>query len=233
MNAPTDRSFLPATAQIVASHVAHHALSADRLPDLIRDVYKALSGAEASKQPGSDRSQIPAVPIKNSVFPDYIVCLEDGKQLKTLKRHLMASFKMTPDEYRKKWGLPFDYPMTAPNYAETRSQLAKQLGLGRGSKGRRWEAPKARPVEPPQARPVEAQRKNQPAESQVFEPGLRAARAQSALALWKGGSSASPAPEPASAGPSGPSVRRIPEGVSGVSGIKRGRGRPRKYPRMA
>ena len=118
------------TAQIVAAHVSKNQLETEALPPLIRSVYRSLSAAgtvEAAPAP----AKTPAVPIKKSVFPDYIVCLEDGKKLKMLKRHLQTSYGLTPDAYRAKWGLPRDYPMVAPSYAATRSGLAKKIGLGR------------------------------------------------------------------------------------------------------
>jgi predicted transcriptional regulator len=116
------------TAQIVSAHVSKNKLETDALPSLIQSVYRSLSTAgEAEAAP----AQTPAVPVKKSVFPDYIVCLEDGKKLKTLKRHLQTSYGLTPDAYRTKWGLPADYPMVAPSYAATRSTLAKKIGLGR------------------------------------------------------------------------------------------------------
>ncbi len=116
-------------AQIVSAHVSHNAVSSDALPRLIQTVYTTLAtvGTDA---PVPDKLQ-PAVPIKRSVFPDYIVCLEDGKKLKMLKRHLQTSYQMTPEQYRERWGLSPEYPMVAPNYAEHRSTLAKQIGLGR------------------------------------------------------------------------------------------------------
>src|SRR5437763_1010153 len=119
---------LSLTAQIVSAHVSKNQVGTDALPSLIRSVYRSLStagDAEAAPPP------TPAVPINKSVFPDYIVCLEDGKKLKMLKRHLQTSYGLSPDAYRAKWGLPRDYPMVAPNYATTRSGLAKLIGLGR------------------------------------------------------------------------------------------------------
>jgi predicted transcriptional regulator len=121
-------SVLGLTAQIVSAHVSNNAVSPDALPLLIRQVYRTLAGVgTGSGQP--DRPQ-PAVPIKKSVFRDHIVCLEDGKRLKMLKRHLKAAFNMTPEEYRGRWGLAPDYPMVAPDYARHRSALAKKIGLG-------------------------------------------------------------------------------------------------------
>ncbi|HYZ64515.1 MAG TPA: MucR family transcriptional regulator [Acetobacteraceae bacterium] len=118
------------TAKIVSAHVSKNQVRTEALPSLIQSVYRSLATAgevEAAPTP----AQLPAVPIKKSVFPDYIVCLEDGKKLKMLKRHLQTSYGLTPDAYRTKWALPRDYPMVAPNYAATRSNLAKSSGLGR------------------------------------------------------------------------------------------------------
>nr|WP_194303173.1 MucR family transcriptional regulator [Acetobacter estunensis] len=120
---------LELTAQIVSAQVSNNSLSPESLPSLIRDVYTALESA-GQVAPEPEKPQ-PAVPIKRSVFPDYIVCLEDGKKLKMLKRHLQSAYGMTPDQYRERWGLPTDYPMVAPNYAERRSTLAREIGLGR------------------------------------------------------------------------------------------------------
>ena len=126
----TSPDLLRLSAQIVSAHVAHNAVPVDGMPSLIRSVYAALAGVE---QPTADEPepQQPAVPIKRSVFSDHIVCLEDGKKLKMLKRHLQVHLGLTPEMYRAKWGLPRDYPMVAPDYAMQRSTLAKQFGLGR------------------------------------------------------------------------------------------------------
>ncbi len=117
------------TAQIVSAHVTKNPVPVEELPALIREVYKTLSTVgEAAAPVGAAK---PSVPVTKSVFADYIVCLEDGKQMTMLKRHLMTEHNMTVDQYRAKWGLPSNYPMVAPNYAETRSTLAKKMGLGR------------------------------------------------------------------------------------------------------
>jgi len=130
MAADTSREeLLRLTGEIVAAHLRHNSVAAEGVPGVIRAVYTAL--ASASAPPQSDAGREPAVPVKRSVFPDYIVCLEDGKKLTTLKRYLRATFGMTPEQYRNRWGLPADYPMTAPNYARRRSDLAKRFGLGR------------------------------------------------------------------------------------------------------
>lgn len=122
------------TSDIVAAHVSNNSVAVSDLPLIISSVHGALAGlsGQAAEQARPD----PAVPIKSSIKPDYIVCLEDGKKLKMLKRHLMTHYGMTPEDYRAKWGLPNDYPMVAPNYAEKRRQLAKAIGLGKkkGSK---------------------------------------------------------------------------------------------------
>ena len=120
---------LSLTTQIVSAHVSHNTVALPELQNLIAQVYKTLSGVGNETQQAPERPQ-PAVPIKKSVTPEYIVCLEDGKELKMLKRHLKTAYDMTPDDYRERWGLPQDYPMVAPNYAKQRSKLAKQIGLG-------------------------------------------------------------------------------------------------------
>jgi predicted transcriptional regulator len=120
---------LELTTEIVSSHVANNSVAVQDLPDLIRQVYGTLSTIEQTPAAQPDRPQ-PAVPIKRSVTPDYIICLEDGRKLKMLKRHLKTAYNMTPEEYRERWGLPADYPMVAPNYARQRSNLAKKIGLG-------------------------------------------------------------------------------------------------------
>src|SRR3954454_7014689 len=119
------------TAQIVSAHVSNNQVGTDALPSLIQSVYRSLSGAGNAAEKAETPAQEPAVPIKKSVFLDYIVCLEDGKKLKMLKRHLQTSYGLSPDAYRAKWGLSREYPMVAPNYAVTRSGLAKKMGLGR------------------------------------------------------------------------------------------------------
>ena len=117
------------TAQIVASFVSNNSVPGSELPALIRAVSDAVGGI-ASPDAGRETPN-PAVPIKKSVTPDFIICLEDGKKLKMLKRHLKTAYDMSPDEYRQRWGLPPSYPMVAPNYAKQRSKLAKKIGLGR------------------------------------------------------------------------------------------------------
>jgi predicted transcriptional regulator len=123
------------TAQIVSAHVSNNSVTPDALPALIQDVYRTLSGV--GKEPAQPERPQPAVPIKKSVFPDHIVCLEDGKKLKMLKRHLKTAYNMTPEQYRERWGLAPDYPMVAPNYARHRSSLAKKIGLGTKPRSRK------------------------------------------------------------------------------------------------
>ena len=122
---------LELTSEIVAAHVSNNTLAVIDLPQLIKDVYFTLANVDANQ--GFPERLNPPVSIKKSVTPDFIVCLEDGKKLKMLKRHLKTAYNMTPEEYRQRWGLPLDYPMVAPNYAKHRSDLAKEIGLGRKS----------------------------------------------------------------------------------------------------
>jgi predicted transcriptional regulator len=131
-DSPPNPDVLGLTARIVSAHVSNNSVTPDALPSLIQDVYRTLSGV--GKEPSQPDKPQPAVPVKKSVFPDYIVCLEDGKKLKMLKRHLKTAYGMTPDQYRERWGLPPDYPMVAPNYASHRSSLAKRIGLGTRSR---------------------------------------------------------------------------------------------------
>ncbi|HEX4801741.1 MAG TPA: MucR family transcriptional regulator [Sphingomicrobium sp.] len=122
-------TLLTLTADIVAAHVSNNSVAVNDLPNLIENVHKALRGISATSAAPEAKPE-PKVSIRSSVKPDYIVCLEDGKKLKMLKRHLMTHYSMTPEQYRAKWGLSADYPMVAPNYAEQRRTLAKSIGLG-------------------------------------------------------------------------------------------------------
>jgi predicted transcriptional regulator len=134
---PRSSELMALTTNIVASHVSNNTVAITDLPSLIQQVYAALSGL-GNAPAGSVSRPHPAVPIKKSVLPEYIVCLEDGKKLKMLKRHIKTRYNMSPEEYRERWGLPSDYPMVAPAYAQQRSDLAKKIGLGtkRGKKRR-------------------------------------------------------------------------------------------------
>jgi predicted transcriptional regulator len=124
-----NQQLLQLTAQIVSAHVSHNSVSAEMLPALIRDVYQSLSGTEQPVEEPPPPLE-PAVNPKKSVFNDYIICLEDGKKLKMLRRHLKSAYNLTPEQYRERWGLANDYPMVAPAYAKQRSNLAKKIGLG-------------------------------------------------------------------------------------------------------
>lgn len=125
---PNQSEVLELTTEIVAAHVGNNPVPLADLPKLIQDVYSTL--ASIGSTPAEPERPKPAVPVKKSVYPDYIVCLEDGKKLKMLKRHLKTAYGMTPEEYKERWALPADYPMVAPNYAKHRSHLAKEIGLG-------------------------------------------------------------------------------------------------------
>lgn len=127
-NKTKNNELLEFTTEIVAAQAAGSGVDPDDLPQLIKNVYQALAGlGSAEVSPEKPR---PVVSVKKSVFPDYIICLEDGKKLKMLKRHLRTAYDMSPDDYRDRWGLPADYPMVAPSYAKHRSKLAKKIGLG-------------------------------------------------------------------------------------------------------
>jgi predicted transcriptional regulator len=128
-NEGAEDTLLTLTADIVAAHVSNNSVAVNDLPNLIQNVHSALSSI-SGRSSGPEARPEPKVSIRASVKPDYIVCLEDGKRLKMLKRHLMTHYNLTPDQYRQKWGLSADYPMVAPNYAEQRRKLAKAIGLG-------------------------------------------------------------------------------------------------------
>jgi predicted transcriptional regulator len=146
--------FLSLTARIVAAYVGKHAVPVAEVAGLIERTHKTLAGLETlGEQEAAPAALTPAVPVKKSVFPDFIICLEDGKKLRMLKRHLATSYGMTPEQYREKWRLPKEYPMVAPSYAERRSALAKQLGLGRRSNA---------PAVTPAAVPPEVKRRGRP-----------------------------------------------------------------------
>jgi predicted transcriptional regulator len=123
-------SFIELTANIVSAYVSNNSVSSAEIPNLIGQVHSALMRVSSGQAEAPAEPLKPAVPVKRSVTSDYIVCLEDGKKFKSLKRHLRTQYNITPEQYREKWGLPPDYPMVAPNYAAARSQLAKQMGLG-------------------------------------------------------------------------------------------------------
>jgi predicted transcriptional regulator len=140
-----EEELLRMTADVVAAYVSNNTLPTTQLAEVINAVYSSLRSLEGQSVEPPAEPLKPAVPIRKSVTPDYLVCLEDGKKLKMLKRHLRSTYNMTPDEYRAKWGLTAGYPMVAPNYAEQRSEFAKKIGLGRGAgrpSGRRSAAAK-------------------------------------------------------------------------------------------
>jgi len=118
------------TAEIVSAYVSNNNVIASELPTLINDIHQALSRVTLNTASAEREEPRPAIPVKRSVTPDFIICLEDGKKFKSLKRHLRTHYNLSPEEYREKWGLPHDYPMVAPNYAASRSALAKKMGLG-------------------------------------------------------------------------------------------------------
>ena len=131
---------LKLASDIVAAYVSNNAVSIGDLPAMIKSVHATLGGLSGAGGAGAQTDRAPAVPVKKSMTPDYLICLEDGKKLKMLKRYLRSRYNLSPEEYRAKWGLPPDYPMVAPNYAAQRSEFAKKIGLGRSSppaKGRR------------------------------------------------------------------------------------------------
>jgi predicted transcriptional regulator len=122
------------TAEIVAAYVENNTISTSDLPGLIQSVHRALSGISTGVETVEVAPKEPAVPVRRSITPDHLVCLEDGRKFKSLKRHLRTKYNMSPEDYRAKWGLAKDYPMVAPNYAKARSELAKQMGLGQGGR---------------------------------------------------------------------------------------------------
>lgn len=123
-------NYVELAADIVSAYVSNNTVASGELPQLISEIHGALVRVAGGVAEVPQEAPKPAIPVKKSVTPDYIVCLEDGKKFKSLKRHLRTQYEMTPEEYREKWGLPADYPMVAPNYAEARSALAKKMGLG-------------------------------------------------------------------------------------------------------
>ena len=137
MGDATDSDLIGLTAEIVSAYVSNNTVASADLPTLISQIHTALQRVSSGQGPSSLEPLKPAVAIKKSINPDFIVCLEDGKKFKSLKRHLRTQYGMTPEQYREKWSLPADYPMVAPNYAAARSQLAKQMGLGQQRRRRR------------------------------------------------------------------------------------------------
>ena len=133
-DSPVDANLIDLTADIVSAYVSNNTVASTDLPGLINEVYGALQRTASTSTEPEPEPLKPAVPVKKSVMPDYIICLEDGKKFKSLKRHLRTHYNMTPEEYREKWDLGADYPMVAPNYAAARSELDKKMGLGQQRK---------------------------------------------------------------------------------------------------
>jgi predicted transcriptional regulator len=142
-------TLLTLTTQIVSAYASNAKLSQAELNDTIGAVSRALAAVDTANIVHEAKELVPAVPVKKSVGPDFIICLEDGKKLKMLKRHLMSTYNLTPAQYREKWNLPRDYPMVAPNYAATRSALAKKIGLGKGGRTTAKAKPATRRGQPP------------------------------------------------------------------------------------
>src|SRR3984885_10822630 len=134
MNMDDKSEIIEMTADIVSAYVGNNSVSASELPSLIQSVHRAVAGVSNGAEAVEATPKEPAVPVKRSITPDHLVCLEDGRKFKSLKRHLRTKYNMSPEDYRAKWGLPKDYPMVAPNYARARSDLAKQMGLGQGGR---------------------------------------------------------------------------------------------------
>ena len=128
--AENNEALVDLVAEIVSAYVANNSVPAAELPALIATTHAAITALGTEQAPLVEEKLVPAVPIKKSINPDFLICLEDGKKFKSLKRHLRTAYDMTPDQYRARWGLPSDYPMVAPAYAEARSNLAKKMGLG-------------------------------------------------------------------------------------------------------
>ncbi|CAN7624791.1 MucR family transcriptional regulator [Phenylobacterium sp. LjRoot225] len=134
--------FIELTADIVSAYVGKNSVSAADLPGLIKSIHDAISGVSSGQTEAPVVAQAPAVSVRKSINPDFLICLEDGRRFKSLKRHLRTKYNMSPEDYRAKWGLPKDYPMVSPNYAASRSALAKSMGLGQGGR----QAPKPKPA---------------------------------------------------------------------------------------
>jgi predicted transcriptional regulator len=125
------KDMLKMTAQVVTAYVGNNNISGSQISDLVKSVYTSLSGLNNTLKTSSEVKKVPAIAVKRSIRADYLICLEDGKKLKMLKRHLRTTYGLSPDQYRLRWGLKSDYPMVAPNYAKQRSAFAKKIGLGR------------------------------------------------------------------------------------------------------
>jgi len=183
------------TADIAAAYLSANTVPAGDLPGLIQTIHQALSGVSsgAGAAPAAEPAK-PAVPVKKSITPDYLISLEDGKKYKSLKRHLRTKYSMTPDEYRSKWGLPKDYPMVAPNYAKARSEMARSMGLGQGGRGRKPAAASAAPKTAKAAKPAKAPKAPKaPKAAKAAAPGKRGPGRPPKAAKANGGATAAPA----------------------------------------
>ncbi|CAH1653821.1 Putative MucR family transcriptional regulatory protein y4pD [Hyphomicrobiales bacterium] len=184
MTTPTEQTdtsdLVTLSADVVSAYVSNNLVPAEELPKLIGEIYSALIALNAPVAAASEPKPEPAVPVRKSITPDFIICLEDGKKFKSLKRHLQAHYGLTPAEYRQKWGLPADYPMVAPNYAATRSALARASGLGQIRGGRRAES-EVETVEPVvEAAPKRAARKAKAEPAAAPAPAKRSRKTKSA-----------------------------------------------------
>lgn len=179
------------TADIAAAYLSANTVPAADLPGLIQTIHQALSGVSSGAPAPAAEPAKPAVPVKKSITPDYLVSLEDGKKYKSLKRHLRTKYNMTPEDYRTKWGLPKDYPMVAPNYAKARSEMARSMGLGQGGRGRKKAAPAAA------ATPAKAAKAPKAPKAPKAKSGRKPGRPPKAKA-------AAAAPAPAKRGPGRP-----------------------------
>jgi predicted transcriptional regulator len=194
------------TADIAAAYLSANTVPAGDLPGLIQTIHQALSGVSSGAPAPAAEPAKPAVPVKKSITPDYLISLEDGKRYKSLKRHLRTKYNMTPDEYRSKWGLPKDYPMVAPNYAKARSEMARNMGLVQGGRGRKPAAAKAA------AAPKAAKAAKAPKAAKAAK-APKAPKAAKAAAPAKRGPGRPPKAKPAAAA---------------AAPAKRGPGRPKK-----
>jgi predicted transcriptional regulator len=227
-----DSDLIGLTADIVSAHVSHNNLPAADVPMLIRSVYQALEKADQPEVVAEEAAPLPAVSVRSSVKQDYIVCLEDGKKLKMLKRYLRTNYNMSPEDYRAKWGLPKDYPMVAPSYRETRSTLAHQIGLGRK---KTVETPAPVKAAPAKAAPAKAAKpaiakaaKPAPAKVAKVAPKVEkpvAAKAEKPAARPSVAKVEKPAPEksakPAKAAPKAAKVAKAADTNGAATGRKR------------
>ena len=175
------------TADIAAAYLSANTVPASDLPSLIQTIHQALAGVTSGAAAPAGEPQKPAVTVKKSITPDFLISLEDGKKYKSLKRHLRTKYSMTPDDYRAKWGLPKDYPMVAPNYAAARSEMARSMGLGQGGRGRKKAAAPAKAAKAPKAAKAKAPKAAKPAKAAKASKAPKAKAATAAGAPVKRG----------------------------------------------